>query len=198
MLFSLGLSCALRAGQEHRNLRSVPFDSQFTFLQDECGKLYFRYVEDLGMKTNKGGIKQRKIEPKVVNVYQTDNPDRCPVRILMLYMSMLPKNRNCKSLYLKPKTRFTPNSWYFDRPVGINTLREVVKNVCSKGGIPGYYTNHSLRSTSATRMYRDDIEEQLIQEVTGHHSLAVRSYKRTSDTQRREANKAVFAHHLVM
>ena len=28
-----------------------------------------RYCEDIGLKTNKGGIKHRKIEPEVVDVY---------------------------------------------------------------------------------------------------------------------------------
>ena len=87
VLFSLGLTCSLRAGQEHRNLRSIPFKSQFQFLYDEHGKLYFRYTEDIGSKTNKGGIKHRKIEPKVVNVYQRDNIERCPVRILHVYVA---------------------------------------------------------------------------------------------------------------
>ena len=184
VVFSLGLSCALRAGQEHRNLRSIPFNSQFKFLYDSSGKLYFNFTEDLGLKTNKGGIKHRKVKAKNVDVYQTDNLERCPVRILLKYLSMLPNSRNCKCLYLQPRKKFTATSWFFDKPVGVNTLRDVVKDVCSKAGLFGYYTNHSLRSTAATRMYRNDVEEQLIQEITGHRSLAVRSYKRTSDSQR--------------
>ena len=107
VVFSLGLSCSLRAGQEHRNLRSIPFQSQFTFLYDQFGKLYFRYTEDIGLKTNKGGIRQRKLEPKSVDVYQIDDVKKCPVRILQKYMSMLPKHRNCKALYLQPKKKFT-------------------------------------------------------------------------------------------
>ena len=55
-----------------------------------------------------------------------------------------------------------------------------------------FYSNHSLRGTSATRMYRSDIDEQLIMEITGHRSLAVRSYKRTSDSQRRMASNCLF------
>ena len=74
----------------------------------------------------------------------------------------------------------------------VNTLHEVVKNVCSKAKLPGFYTNHSLHSTSATTMYRDDIDEQIIQEITGHRSLAVRSYKHTSDYQKRVASNVIF------
>ena len=106
-------------------------------------------------------------------------------------MSMLPRYRNCKALYLQVKKKYTPMSWYRDRPVGANTLREVVKDVCNKACLPGFYSNHSLRSTAATIMYRDGIDEQLIQEITGHRSLAVRSYKRTCDSQRRRASNSV-------
>ena len=100
VLFTLGLTCALRAGKEHRFLRSVPFHSQFTFHIDNNGRRYFRYTEDLGMKTNKGGLKHRKLSPKVVTVYDVPNSDRCPVMILSKYMSLLPSDRKCSALYL--------------------------------------------------------------------------------------------------
>ena len=45
--------------------------------------------------------------------------------------------------------------------------------------------NHSLRATTTTRLYHSGVDEQLVMERTGHRSLeGVRSYKRTSDTQR--------------
>ena len=48
-----------------------------------------------------------------------------------------------------------------------------------------YKTNHSLRATTATRLYQAGVDEQLVIEMTGHRSLeGVRSYKRTSDQQR--------------
>ena len=72
----------------------------------------------------------------------------------MKYLSMLPRNRVTQALYLPPRKKFTITSWYLDRPVGVKTLRETVKTLCKKAGLPGYYTNHSLRSSSVTRMYR--------------------------------------------
>ena len=190
LVFSLGLHCALRAGKEHRALRSIPFQSQFEFLRDSAGKIFLRYTEDFGLKTNKGGLKHMKVDRKVVDVFPSGNIERCPVRIFMHYMSLLPKNRSSKALYLRPRKNFS-KSWYMDRPVGANTLREVVKNLCETAGLPGFYTNHSLRSSSATRMYRNGVEEQLIQEITGHRSLAVRSYKRTSDQQHQKASQVI-------
>ena len=137
-------------------------------------------------------MKHRKIEAKQVDVYQTGNPECCPVRILNKYLGMLPKSRSCTALYLQPKCKFTATCWYLNKPVDENTLCNVIKELCSKASLPGYYPNHSFRATSATRMYQSDIEEQVIQEVTGHRSLSVRSYKRTSEAQCREANRCLF------
>ena len=49
--------------------------------------------------------------------------------------------------------------------------------MCKNAGLPRHYTDHSLWSTAATKMYQHDLDEQLIMEITGHRSLAVRSYK---------------------
>ena len=82
--------------------------------------------------------------------------------------------------------------WYLDRPAGENKLREVVKDLCESTGFPGFFTNHSLQSTSTTTLYQNNVDEQIIQEITGQRSLAVRSYKRTSDSQCKAASNMIF------
>ena len=114
-----------------------------------------------------------KIEPKEVDMYPIENESRCPVRIFMYYLSKLPENRTCRSLYLQPRKKYTPTSWFQDRQAGVNKLREMIKDICEKAGFPGFFSNHSLRSTAAMKMYHCNIDEQLIQEITGHRSLAV-------------------------
>ena len=42
-------------------------------------------------------------------------------------------------------------------------------------GIDGYFTNHSLRHTTA-RLFDKDVDKQQIQEQTGHNSVAVRHF----------------------
>ena len=49
-------------------------------------------------------------------------------------------------------------------------------------GVPGYFTNHSLRVTAATRLYDAQVDEATIMERTGHRSTdGVRAYKRASE-----------------
>ena len=48
-------------------------------------------------------------------------------------------------------------------------LATTVKRLCRKAGISGYKTNHSLRVTAATRLFREGLDEQLI--ITDHVDL---------------------------
>ena len=192
VIYVIGISCALRAGKEHRSLRRMPFKSQFSFLYDENGVSYIQYQEDIGLKTNKGGIKHRKIEAKCVDIYPFENSDRCPVRLIEQYMSLLPDSSSSHAFYLQPLANYTHECWYRDRAVGVNKLQSCVKDLCKRAGFRGNYSNHSLRATAATRLYHNNCDEQLIQEVTGHRSLVVRSYKRTCQSQRRLASECLF------
>ena len=94
-----------------------------------------------------------------MDVYPNGLPDHCPVKIITTYLSRLPQNRKCHAFYLQPKKHFKEGDWYLDQTIGTNTLREVVANVCQRAGFPRYFTNHSLRSTSATCMYHSGIDK---------------------------------------
>ena len=65
----------------------------------------------------------------------------------------------------------------------------MMAKMCTKAQIQGYKTNHSLRATAASRLYRKGIDEQLIMERTGHRSIeGIRSYKRTDQQQQIEVS----------
>ncbi len=94
-----------------------------------------------------------------------------------------PPHQKNPSLYKHslPKFSLKPGQWYADRLVGINFLKKTVKTLAEKGGLEGYFTNHSLRLSCVTRMYAAGVDEQLIMETTGHKSECVHQYKRTSE-----------------
>jgi len=56
--------------------------------------------------------------------------------------------------------------------------------------VSGFYTNHSLRATCATRLFRSGVDEQLIAR-TGHRSNAIRNYKRICTEQEADISKIV-------
>ncbi|XP_041364230.1 uncharacterized protein LOC121379648 [Gigantopelta aegis] len=94
-------------------------------------------------------------------------------------MSLRP--HNCEDFYLRPLKYTKQGLWYCSVPVGRHLLSGVVRRLCENAGFNGFYTNCSLRATTATRLYECGIDEQLIAERTGHRSSAIRGYKRTSD-----------------
>ena len=170
----------MRSGEEHRRLRHNP--SQLTLVEPPTGKAYVCYMEDMS-KTNQAGLKQRKLIPKqVVHHKNESNPSRCLVRLFQLYNSLCPADRPHHAFYLAPLVRRTETCWFRKAALGHNKLSQVVPRLMKSAGIPGYFTNHSLRATAATRLYDAQVDEATIMDRTGHRSTSgVRTYKRESD-----------------
>ena len=59
-------------------------------------------------------------------------------------------------------------------------------------GLSVKHTNHSLRATSASRMFSSGVPEKIVAEVTGHKSLtALRQYERTTETQYQAVGQSI-------
>lgn len=181
-VFCNGLYFALRSGKEHRQLRLRP--CQVELVERDGERAYLKYTEDIS-KNRPGGIKGRKVNPKIVYHHASENPERCFLRLFKKYIQLCPDNPDLAAFYLQPLKSPTLDRWYSTKPLGHNTISKTISRLCSAAGILGYKTNHSLRATAATRLYQSGIDEQLVMERTGHRSLeGVRAYKRTSEEQR--------------
>ena len=133
-------------------------------------RAYLVYREVIS-KNRPGGLKGRKLKPKVVVHYaNTENPKRCFVRLYKLYTSLCPEDRPPDSFYLLPMQKPTATCWYSNRPLGYHKLGTTVARLCKMAGIAGYKTNQSLRVTAATRLYDSGVDEELVMETTGHCS----------------------------
>jgi len=180
LVYLNGLNFALRSGEEHRRLRHNP--SQLSVVDKEGTVLCIQYHEDIS-KTNQGGLKSQKVIPKhVIHHANTENPSRCLVRLFLKYTELCPHDRPDSALYLTPAKNPTEHCWYSKVPIGHNKLAETIPRLMKKAGIPGYFTNHSLRATSTTRMYDAQLDEASIMQRTGHRSVnGVRAYKRHTE-----------------
>ena len=125
------------------------------------------------------------MKPKCVTCYANGkSPERCLVRLYQVYLSHRPAE--VQPFYLTPLRKPRGVLWYSKVPVGHNTLSQTVGRLCKQAGITDYETNHSLRVTSATRLFQSGVDEQLIMSHTGHRSVdGVRSYKQISDEQKK-------------
>ena len=190
LLYMFGVHFALRASVEHRSLRIGP-KSQLKLGLDR-DKRYLEYSEDVS-KTRQGGIDHRNVGRKVVRAYANiAEPDKCIVNLYELYMLHRPIHLNLDDFYLRPLAVVRNNNWYACQPIGRNTLSKVVAKLAEQAGLKGKFSNHSLRATAASRLYNANVDEQLISEVTGHRSNAVRSYKRTSNDQLKSVSNILY------
>ncbi len=74
-----------------------------------------------------------------------------------------------EAFYLRPTS-----SGFCKQAVGVHQLEKFVPTMMSEAGFAGRYILHLLRATCATRLFSCGVDEQLICEVTGHTSNAVR------------------------
>ena len=191
LVYYIGLYFAIRGG-EHRQLRFKP--SQLQLVEPANASPYLAFTEFVS-KTNQGGLLHRKKQAKQVTHHvNVENPDRCLVLLFKLYNSRCPANRPDDAFYLRPISRPKGDVWYQRSPVGHNTLANTIPRLFKAAGISGHFTNHSLRATSATRMFDAGLDEQLIMSRTGHSSTGgVRSYKRVTEQLREKTSKILNA-----
>ncbi len=146
---------------------------------DSDGVRCLIFKEDVKTKTNQGDLDRREVQPRTTFIYENPKSEWCPLRLFEKYCALLPPNGEKPDFYLHPMTKPTLSQWYSDRPIGINTLHCTMKRLVDSAGFEGRFSNHSLRASSATRLYQAGCPEKLIKEVTGHRSKAVRDYQCT-------------------
>ena len=114
LVWVLGIQFALRAGQEHRNLRLE--NSQLSLQCDELGREFLQYTEDIS-KTNNGRLSHLRIKRKVVRAYKNlTNVERSPVELYKKYLSHMPNEVSGNAFYLRTLI------WYYKKAAGRETL----------------------------------------------------------------------------
>ena len=86
-------SVSMTNGKEHRNLK-------ISQLVRHHGPDHYIYTEN-GSKNRSGGLKQMKVENKVVPIYACPQASvRCHVKLLDLYLSKLPDGARQKDILM--------------------------------------------------------------------------------------------------
>jgi len=163
----VGMHFCLRGGQEHRDLKVEQFQRYPPDCQVYDESVYYQYVEH-GSKNYQGRYAETGGRNKVVKAFAQPLSEKCPVRLLDLYLSKLPASLKASYLQWLPKKKHSP--WFKVTSVGVNPLKNMLQSITRLAGIKMQYTNHSLCVTVATRMFASGIPEKIIAEVTGHKS----------------------------
>ena len=85
------------------------------------------------------------------------------------YVSLCPEESLKDALYLIKTAKrkhiadgnVSDAKWFTSQPLGHNELKFMLKDMMAKAKINGHFTNHSLRVTTATRLFQNGVSEQL-------------------------------------
>ena len=148
----MGLNFVLRGVQEQYDL--VP--SQLTRVPQDLSvydeSVYYEYVE-LIAKNNQHRFKDINMKNKCTRAYSLPGNERCVVKLLDTYLSLLPPN--APYFYMRVLDKFhaeLSKSCVTKQRVGVNVLKNILPELSEKSGVGVHYTNHSLRATAITRM----------------------------------------------
>jgi hypothetical protein len=190
VVYLIGLHFCLRGGEELRRMRHDNH-SQIIESVDAQGTACLIYNEDIS-KTKQGGLKTIGQAPKKTYAYHNnDNHEQCLPCLFQLYISKRPPHCTTDALFLTPiQCPGTGGQWYKNMALGKNSLLNIVKVIMS--AFDGRFTNHSLRRTSATRLFQSGIPEDIIRNQTGHRSNVLSRYKECSTAQLQNVSATLY------
>jgi hypothetical protein len=119
------------------------------------------------------------------------NP-KCPVSTFLKYREKL--NADCTCFWQKPKPSVVAEDvcWYYNAPLGKNTLGNKMKCISLSAGLSPVYTNHCLRATSVTILDNAGFAARDIMTVSGHHAeSSIKNYARTSEEKKKRMSGAL-------
>ena len=144
-------------------------------------------------KNHPGGIQDRSSFEMTARMYETES-EIDGYRALNLYISKL--NPKCEALFQQPRrdwneSAITSEIWYENRPLGVNTLGNMMKEISTKAKISKVYTNHCVRATAITLWSQAGLSDlHRTCHISGHRSPnSLQHYNsRPSSTQLRKCS----------
>ena len=126
-------------------------------------------AHDEATKNHPGGVSDVSSTEKsrYARMYKTEDPND-GYKALELYLSKL--NPKCDSFCQYPRKNWSvgDNVWYEARPVGVNSLDSMMKNISEAASLSQIYTNHSFRATAITLWSNARIPNRHIIAISGH------------------------------
>ena len=150
----------------------------FQFLFDDNGREYASMTHDEATKNHPGGIEDISSVEKEARMYSTsEDPLFDGLNCLKNYIQKL--NPNCEAFFQYPKRAVKPEDdvWYENKPLGVNKLDGMMKEISKLASLSRIYTNHSVRATAITLWSDAQVPSRHIMAISGHRSEAsLKSY----------------------
>ena len=149
-----------RRGRE--GLRSMRKDS-FLIKTDGRGRRYVTLGFNESTKNHQNNRKGENEEEQLM----LEQDHRCPVASFEKYLNKL--HPACNDFWQRPSPSFLKTGkWFENKPMGVNTLHNMMRELSVSAGLSAMYTNHCLRATCVTVLHHQGYKGREICSVTGH------------------------------
>lgn len=183
-----------RRGREGQ--RSLTKNS-FTFESDSSGAPYVTMAHDEKTKNHQGGLQDDESFERYGRMYKGTGPTD-GYTCLELYLHKL--SPKCDALFQYPKRNWSgilESCWYENRPLGVNKLSTMMKDISAAAELSKIYINHSVRASAITLWSQAGLSNRQIMAISGHRNeTSLRSYNNQHSTSQLRQCSNVLAHAL--
>lgn len=162
--------------------------------KDEFCLEFATMTHDESTKNHPGGLKDVQSFEKLGRMYKIPSP-MYGYTALKNYISKL--NPNCDAFFQFPKRNWshTDEVWYENRPLGVNKLSSMMKELIVEAELSKVYTNHSVRATAITlRLLCAGLPDRQIMAISGHRSeSSLKSYSSRPSTSQLQQSSNVLS-----
>ena len=133
------------------------------------GKEYFVITFNEKTKKNQGDAGSTSVKSLHNNPHHVSSqPDNilCPVDSFKTYAALL--NHECSVFFQYPNKE---KSGFTKAAIGKNSIGDLMKEISKKANLSKIYTNHQIRKTTATALYRSGFDLKHVANVTKHKNL---------------------------
>ena len=141
--------------------------SSFEFLKDGEGREFVMMTHDEATKNHPGGETDKQSSERETRLYSTGKPDDAFASVKQ-YVSKL--NPLCNAFFQRPRPRIRSEDpvWYENKPLGVNSLGNMMKSISTGCNLSKICTNHSVRATAISLWSDADIPDRHITFASGH------------------------------
>ena len=95
-----------------------------------------------------------------------------PARIFLFFLDKL--NPKCARLFQYPIDSFkiSSNVWFANKPIGKNTLANMMQRISDKSSLSKIYTCHRVRASCITTLFHASVSPQQIISITKHKNTS--------------------------
>lgn len=164
--FNIVLYFCRRGREGQRSLTTT----SFKFEVDASGRKFATMTHDEASKNHPGGLNDTKSQEKEARMYESE-AENDGYKALELYLKKI--NPKSTAFFQYPKRNGISGDdevWYEARPIGVNSLDNMMKMISKEAGLSKVYTNHSVRSTGITLWTEAGVENRHIMAISGHRS----------------------------